>query len=365
MLRFVAESISKLSSSTTSLTAGTPLFPVPPVAVNRTVSEAGGLPSTLLVLFKPGFIALLPPVFRRRALSLTIFPPRLSILSNAGLGAGGPWPPPPPLPVNPVTAEMILRGSLTSRTLRTPRLVGAGVEIELAGAVQTLGGVLGWCGERGTVDTSSPVVSVTDSLQEIAGGAVVALSAGPVSLGTLETAPGVGIEDVAGQTAVQALGGVWRGRGASLASLTGAAVLRVADSLQLVAGQTLPGTGGAGPLSGGTSHTGDSVLGVALTNQLSARFALSQVLSRSRAGPALDTAGEVRRYPVILQGSAPVCQEAVAGREPGENTNNIYRSPVTSQDPLLSHHLAGCEAEDIQQRLRLQTYGGGLLKPPG
>ena len=145
MLRFVAESIPQLSSSTTSLTAGTPLFPVPPVAVNRTVSEAGGRPGTLLVLFKPGSIALLPPVSRRRALSLTIFQPGLSILSNAGLGAGSPRPPTPPLPVNPVTAEMILRGSLTSRTLRTPRLLIVGVEIELSGAVQTLGGVLSWC----------------------------------------------------------------------------------------------------------------------------------------------------------------------------------------------------------------------------
>ena len=171
MLRFVAESIPQLSSSTTSLTAGTPLFPVPPVAVNRTVSEAGGLPGTLLVLFKPGYIALLPPVSRRRAQSLTIFQPGHSILSNAGLGALTPGPPGLPLPVNPVAAEMILRGSLTIRTLRTPRLQFAGVEIVLAGAVQTLSGVLGWCGARGTVDTGSLVVRVSDTVQEVAGGA--------------------------------------------------------------------------------------------------------------------------------------------------------------------------------------------------
>ena len=142
MLRSVAESISKLSSSTTSLTAGPPLCPVLPVAVNRTVSEDDGLPSAGPSLSKPGWITVSPPVFRRRALSLPIFQPRLSILCNTGLGAGGPGTPTLPLPVNPVTAEMILCGSLTSRTLRTPRLVRAGVEIELAGAVQTLGGVL-------------------------------------------------------------------------------------------------------------------------------------------------------------------------------------------------------------------------------
>ena len=209
MLRFVAESISIASSPTTSPAAGSPLCPAAPVAVKRTVREAGQFSSTGPSLCKPGRSTLLAPVSRRRALPLAIFRPELSILSNTGLGAGGPGPPTLPLSVNPVTAEMILRGSLTSRTLRTPRLVSAGVEIKLARAVQTLGGVLSWSGERGTVDTSSPVLSVTDSLQEVAGGTVVALCAGPVSLGTLQTAPGVGIEDVAGQTAVQALGGVW------------------------------------------------------------------------------------------------------------------------------------------------------------
>ena len=103
---------------------------------------------------------------------------------------------------------MILRCSLTIRTHRTPRLEFAGVEIVLAGAVQTLSGVLGWCGARGTVDTGSLVVRVSDTVQEVAGGTAEALCAGPVSLGTLATAPGVGTEDVVGQTAVQALGGV-------------------------------------------------------------------------------------------------------------------------------------------------------------
>ena len=103
---------------------------------------------------------------------------------------------------------MILRGSLTERTLFTPRLQSAGVEIVLAGAVQTLSGVLGWCGARGTVDTGQPVVRVTDTVQDFAGDTSESLCAGPGTLRTLETAPGVGVEDVAGQTAVQALGGV-------------------------------------------------------------------------------------------------------------------------------------------------------------
>ena len=162
----------------------------------------------MLALFRPCWITVLAPVFRRGALTLPIFGPRLSILGNAGLGAGSPGPPTLPLPVNPVTAEMILRGSLTSRTLLTPRLVGAGEESVPAGAVQTLSGVLGWCGARGTVDTGSLVVRVSDTVQEVAGGTAEALCAGPVSLGTLATAPGVGTEDVVRQTAVQALGGV-------------------------------------------------------------------------------------------------------------------------------------------------------------
>ena len=142
MPRFVAESISIASSPTTSPAAGSPLCPAAPVAVKRTVREAGQFSSTGLSLGKPGQSTVLAPVLRRRALALPISGPELSILSNAGLGAGGPGPPPPPLPVNPVTAEIILRGSLTSRTLRTPRLLIVGVEIELSGAVQTLGGVL-------------------------------------------------------------------------------------------------------------------------------------------------------------------------------------------------------------------------------
>ena len=162
----------------------------------------------MLALFRPCWITVLAPVFRRGALTLPIFGPRLSILGNAGLGAGSPGPPTLPLPVNPVTAEMILRGSLTSRTLLTPRLVGAGVESVPAGAVQTLSGVLGWCGARGTVDTGQHVVRVTDTVQEVAGGTVVPLCAGPGTLRTFETALGVGVEDVVGQTAVQALGGV-------------------------------------------------------------------------------------------------------------------------------------------------------------
>ena len=145
----------------------------------------------MLVLFKPGSIALLPPVSRRRALSLTIFQPGLSILSNAGLGAGSPGPPTLPLPVNPVTAEMILRGSLTSRTLRTPRLEMGGVVSVPAGAVQTLGGVHIWCGVRGTADTGCPVVRVTDAVQEYAGGASEPLFGGPGSPRTLATPLGV------------------------------------------------------------------------------------------------------------------------------------------------------------------------------
>ena len=116
------------------------------------------------------------------------------------------------MPVNSVTAEMILRGSLTSRTHCTPRLEFAGVEIVLARAVQTLSGVHIGSGTRGTVDTGSPVVRVTDTVQEVAGGTVVPLCAGPGTLRTFETALGVGVEDVVGQTAVQALagvGGVW------------------------------------------------------------------------------------------------------------------------------------------------------------
>ena len=103
---------------------------------------------------------------------------------------------------------MILRGSLTSRTLRTPRLQFAGVEIVLAGAVQTLSGVLGWCGARGTSDTGGLVSRVADTVQEVAGGAGELLGGGPAARRTLETAGVVGGQEVAGQTAVQALGGV-------------------------------------------------------------------------------------------------------------------------------------------------------------
>ena len=46
---------------------------------------------------------------------------------------------------------MILGGSLTIRTLRTPRLVSVGEEIVLARAVETLGGVI--CG-RGAGETA-------------------------------------------------------------------------------------------------------------------------------------------------------------------------------------------------------------------
>ena len=162
----------------------------------------------MLALFRPCWITVLAPVFRRGALTLPIFGPRLSILGNAGLGAGSPGPPTLPLPVNPVTAEMILRGSLTSRTLPAPGLVSAGVEIVLTGAVQTLGGVLCWCGAWGTSLTGGLVSRVTDTVQEVAGGASEALCAGPGSLRTLETALSVGIENMVGQTAVQTLGGV-------------------------------------------------------------------------------------------------------------------------------------------------------------
>ena len=51
---------------------------------------------------------------------------------------------------------------------------------------------------------------------------------------------------------------------------------------------------------------------------------LSPVLSRSEAWETLDTAGEVRGDPIVLQGSAAVRQQTVAGEEPGENPDNIY-----------------------------------------
>ena len=97
---------------------------------------------------------------------------------------------------------------MTSRTLPTPRLEIAGVEIVPAGAVQTLSGVHGGSGARGTVDTSFPVVRVADTVQEAAGNTSESLCAGPGTLRTFETALGVGVEDVVRQTAVQALGGV-------------------------------------------------------------------------------------------------------------------------------------------------------------
>ena len=107
---------------------------------------------------------------------------------------------------------MILRGSLTIRTLRTSRLQIAGEEIVLAGAVQTLSGVLVWCEASLTSLTGDTVVRVTDTVQEVAGGTFIALCAGPGTLRTFETALGVVVEDVVRQTAVQALagvGGVW------------------------------------------------------------------------------------------------------------------------------------------------------------
>ena len=130
------------------------------MSVDRTVSQTNRLSSAGLGLFKPCRIALFPSVLRRTALALSRFHPRLSVLPDTGLGAGGPGPPTPPLPVNPVTAEMILRGSLTSRTLGTPGLVSIRVEIVLAGAVQALSGVLGWCGAWWTSLTGPPVIRV-------------------------------------------------------------------------------------------------------------------------------------------------------------------------------------------------------------
>jgi len=62
------------------------------------------------------------------------------------------------------------------------------------------------------VDTGQHVVRVTDTVQEVAGGTAESLCAGPGTLRTLETALGVGVEDVVGRTAVQALagvGGIW------------------------------------------------------------------------------------------------------------------------------------------------------------
>ena len=172
------------------------------------MSEDDAFSCTGLDLSLPVRITILPPEFRRSALTITKFLPKNSILSNAGLGALTPGSPTLPLSLNPVTAEMILRGSLTSRTHCTPRLEFAGVESVPAGAVQTLSGVHVGGGTRGTVDTSSPVVRVTDTVQEAAGDTSETLCAGPGTLGTFETALGVGVEDVVRQTAVQALGGV-------------------------------------------------------------------------------------------------------------------------------------------------------------
>ena len=110
------------------------------------------------------------------------------------------------------TAELILPGFLTIRTFRTSGLVSVGEKIELVGAVQTLGGVLGRSGAGGTEDTCAVVLRVTNTIQEVAGGTSEPLSVGPGSLRTLETALGVGIENMVGQAAVQALGGVSRAR---------------------------------------------------------------------------------------------------------------------------------------------------------
>ena len=204
MPRFVTVSSSNIRSSITRPITGSPCRPRSQIAVHRT----GSLPITGLVLSIPPAITILPPIFGGIAFTRTKCCPKNSILSNAGLGALSPGPPTLPLPVNPVAAEMILRCSLTIRTHRTPLLSFAGVEIVLAGAVQTLSGVLVWCGARGTVDTGQPVVRVTDTVQDFAGDTSESLCAGPGTLRTLETAPGVGVEDVAGQTAVQALAGV-------------------------------------------------------------------------------------------------------------------------------------------------------------
>ena len=185
-----------------------PVTPTIPLAVHGTVA----ISTTGLSLFIPGVITILSPVFRGIAFTLTRFFPKNPILPNARLGALTPGPPGLPLPVNPVAAEIILRCSLTIRTLRTPLLPFAGVEIVLARAVQTLSGVLSWCGARGTFNTGQPVVGVTDIVQELAGGTAESLCAGPGTLRTLETALGVGVEDVVGRTAVQALagvGGIW------------------------------------------------------------------------------------------------------------------------------------------------------------
>ena len=103
---------------------------------------------------------------------------------------------------------MILRGSLTSRTHRTPRLVKVGVVIVFIRAVQTLLRVLSGSGAGGTGDTGGLVVRVTNTLQEVAGGASEPLCAGPGAFRTLETALGVGIENMVRQTAVQTVCGV-------------------------------------------------------------------------------------------------------------------------------------------------------------
>jgi len=181
-----------------------PMTPTIPLAVHGTVAVS----TTGLSLFIPGVITILSPVFRGIAFTLTRFFPKNPILPNARLGALTPGPPGLPLPVNPVAAEIILRCSLTIRTLRTPRLQSAGVEIVLAGAVQTLSGVLVWCEASLTSLTGSPVVRVTDTVQELAGGTAESLSAGPGTIRTLETALGVVVEDVVRRTAVQALAGV-------------------------------------------------------------------------------------------------------------------------------------------------------------
>ena len=60
---------------------------------------------------------------------------------------------------------MIFRGSLTIRTLRTPRLVSVGEEIVLARAVQTLDGVLSGRGTCGTADEAARSVEAGLSLE--------------------------------------------------------------------------------------------------------------------------------------------------------------------------------------------------------
>ena len=91
-----------------------------------------------------------------------------------------------------------------------------------------------------------------------------------------------------------------------------------------MAGEALSCSGLAWPVSWGTLDTGLTILRVSVANKLVARFAVSEVVGWACTRRTLDTAGEVSRYTIDLQGPAAVGQETVAWIEPGEDTTYIY-----------------------------------------